>query len=607
MCGIFCSLLSANSCQENRSDHNALEACLCNLKSRGPDSFQSMTCVLPSSHSLQFAASVLQTQGKQICSQPYEEDGNVLCWNGDVFNGEYVNEIHSDGLSDTQVISKYLSVCLKQGQPLSDVFNKIEGPYSFIFYAKEEQIIWFGRDPAGRHSLLFEVAQQPPKLILTSVGHSSLSNLKEVPAIGLFEVDLNNTINKDELCIYLHPWEELKEDHLKDYCLVLPQIQIKAPICEQYIFKPSSISHLKLVHDAGLLPSLNNIPIEFQMEALYNLKKFELNMLNVLASLEAAVKVRVNTNIRLCQVCVADVNTLNSCCHTKVAVLFSGGLDSAILAKLVDKHVPANEPIDLLNVAFEKKVSSNNKPHGKKKPTDEEYVNTLSFGDDLYNVPDRISGRKTLKELQNLCPERKWNFIEINIPIAELQEERSSSIGHLIHPLKTVLDDSLGCALWFAARGQGKIYESNEIYRSPARVVITGMGADEQFGGYMRHRTTLKNHGWEALGAQLQMELERIPSRNLGRDDRVISHHGRQPRMPFLDENVIRLVKALPPWDRCCPNDALPCGVGDKLLLRLVAWHIGLKGAAVFPKRALQFGSRIANSKENAAHTSDRL
>lgn len=79
------------------------------------------------------------------------------------------------------------------------------------------------------------------------------------------------------------------------------------------------------------------------------------------------------------------------------------------------------------------------------------------------------------------------------------------------------------------------------------------MGADEQFGGYMRHRTTLKNHGWEALCVQLQMELERIPSRNLGRDDRVISHHGRQPRMPFLDEGVINFVKSLPPWERYIP------------------------------------------------------
>lgn len=152
------------------------------------------------------------------------------------------------------------------------------------------------------------------------------------------------------------------------------------------------------------------------MKALSNLHNFSQNMLKVLALLEAAVKVRVNTNMNLCQDCVSDVTLDNPCCHAKVAVLFSGGLDSAILAKLADKYVPKNEPIDLLNVAFEKKkASATSKPNSKNIPPSENYDDMLSFEDNLYNVPDRISGRKTLKELQNLCPERKWNFIEVLI------------------------------------------------------------------------------------------------------------------------------------------------------------------------------------------------
>jgi len=37
-----------------------------------------------------------------------------------------------------------------------------------------------------------------------------------------------------------------------------------------------------------------------------------------------------------------------------VAVLFSGGLDSAVLALIAHSFVPENEPIDLFNVAFER-------------------------------------------------------------------------------------------------------------------------------------------------------------------------------------------------------------------------------------------------------------
>lgn len=45
-------------------------------------------------------------------------------------------------------------------------------------------------------------------------------------------------------------------------------------------------------------------------------------------------------------------------------------------------------------------------------------------------------------------------------------------------------------------------------------------------------------------------------------------------------------------------------GIGDKMILRLVAVYLGLTDVAILPKRALQFGSRIANKKENGSDLS---
>lgn len=76
------------------------------------------------------------------------------------------------------------------------------------------------------------------------------------------------------------------------------------------------------------------------------------------------------------------------------------------------------------------------------------------------------------------------------------------------------------------------------------------MGADELFGGYRRHAKEFKVGGWSKLNDVLNEDWENLPHRNLGRDDRVVSDHGRQLRTPYLDEELVSFVRNLPTWQK---------------------------------------------------------
>lgn len=135
-----------------------------------------------------------------------------------------------------------------------------------------------------------------------------------------------------------------------------------------------------------------------------------------------------------------------------------------------------------------------------------------------------------------------------------------------------------------------------------------GAGADEQMAGYARHRQRFANGGWSSLITEVEMEMNRISERNLGRDNRILADHGRAPRLPYLDEMVVEYLAQLPIWTKV--DLRLPIGLGDKIILRALAYQMGLPKTATEPKRAIQFGSRIAKTevrKEKGSHVCDRL
>nr|XP_002123378.1 asparagine synthetase domain-containing protein 1-like [Ciona intestinalis] len=569
MCGIFFSICNRNdqpsSCRRNEIYQDISES----LARRGPDDHQVIETEC-GNVGLYFAGWVLHMQGQQICSQPAQsKKGNILLWNGEVFDGLKV----SPGQSDTTALLSSLDKC--DDEEILQLLSCIEGPWSFVYYHLANSKVYFGRDYFGRRSLVWNWDENT--LTLASVCSRNAS-WEEVAGCGIFCVNIKDGQSGFKKSIVLHPWK----------CITNP----RPKVCEDFQTGRilNTAMHTKYKYKLDNYPLVDLPHISSHVEPLTILAKScsDKNLWPVCREFIAKLKRSVMKRTS------AHTSTGENC---NIGVLFSGGVDCSVLALLADIYIPKDEAIDLLNVAFEQ----------RRKLSKTKQSNAL-VKDNIYEVPDRITGRSSYQELKDLCPKRKWNFVEINVTLEELGEKRVERISMLSCPKSTVLDDSIACAIWFASRGEG-LLNGEQKYRSNARVLLCGMGADEQLAGYSRHRGIYdRNNDWGAVGDEINMEVERISARNLGRDDRIISDHGKEARFPYFDEEVVQFLCSLPVHVKA--DLRLERGIGEKILLRGAAYDLGLHGAAVAPKRAIQFGSRIAkaeNRKEKGGDSCERL
>ena len=230
----------------------------------------------------------------------------------------------------------------------------------------------------------------------------------------------------------------------------------------------------------------------------------------------------------------------------EVAVAFSGGLDSSLVAYLADK---VGMKVNLLHVSMENQAET------------EEAIEVSN----QLNLPLQVHLFKD-------------SDVEETLPKAVALIEEAD-------PIKA----SVGLPFYWAAE---------EASEAGYRVMLAGQGADELFGGYQRYVTEYCKDGSEAVRKTMFNDVVKIHESNLERDLKITDFHDVELRLPFASFELAQFALSVPIE---CKMEQKPDTL-RKLVLRKVALNVGMPASVVDkPKKAVQYSTGINDAIKRVA------
>ena len=235
----------------------------------------------------------------------------------------------------------------------------------------------------------------------------------------------------------------------------------------------------------------------------------------------------------------------------EVAVAFSGGLDSSLVAFLASK---CDVKVNLLHVSLENQAET------------EEAMKAA----DALNLPLQVDLFKD-SDVEMILPK-----------VVELIEEPD--------PIKA----SIGVPFYWAAE---------KAAEAGFKVMLAGQGADELFGGYQRYVNECCKDGNEKVRKTMFNDVVRIHESNLERDLKITSFHDVELRVPFGSFDLAEFALGLPVELKIeNKTDTL-----RKLVLRKMALNVGMPNLMTEkPKKAVQYSTGINDAVKRIAKKHDK-
>lgn len=256
--------------------------------------------------------------------------------------------------------------------------------------------------------------------------------------------------------------------------------------------------------------------------------------------------VGVDDAAKTLQVLLEDSIRLRSHGLKQVAVAFSGGLDSSVVAFLANK---LGVKVNLLHVSLENR---------------EETEEAIEAAEAL-DLPLQIHLFKD-------------SDVEATLPkVVELIEESD--------PVKA----SIGVPFYWVAE---------KAAEAGFKVMLAGQGADELFGGYQRYVNQYCQDGSEKTLRTIFDDVVNIHASNLERDLKITGFHDVELRLPFASFELAKFALSLP----------IECKIEQKsdtlrkLVLRKMALNAGMPASvSKKPKKAVQYSTGINDAIKRLA------
>ncbi|CAB11114.1 asparagine synthase (glutamine-hydrolyzing) [Plasmodium falciparum Santa Lucia] len=231
-------------------------------------------------------------------------------------------------------------------------------------------------------------------------------------------------------------------------------------------------------------------------------------------------------------------------------ILLSGGLDSSIIAAILAKHLNIldNKNGKSIQNGNDKK-SNNNGNESNNNNNNNNFNNNNSGPQKLRSFSIGLKGSPDLKAAKEVAEYLGIEHTEFYFTV----EEGIDSLHDVIYHIETYDITTI--------RASTPMYILSRLIKSSCvKMVLSGEGSDEIFGGYLYfHKAPNK----EEFHRELQRKIHDLHYYDVLRANKSTMAFGIEARVPFLDIQFLNVVMNIDPQDKMCSNNKI-----EKYILR---------------------------------------